>query len=121
MFVLLLILGIINIYYAIKLKKFRNRAILTFYISSILVVVLRICLFFDPVVDYNTIVYIIILISMPAYLLLITGLSQVMLSVECIFKYNDLEILENDNLREQEKREKIKKSRCRLLALYVTV
>jgi hypothetical protein len=47
MFLVLAVMGTCNIYFAIKTCKFKNKSILTFYISSMAVIVLRIVLFTD--------------------------------------------------------------------------
>ena len=47
MFLVLAVIGTCNIYFAIKTCKFKNKSILTFYISSMAVIVLRIVLFTD--------------------------------------------------------------------------
>ena len=103
MFILLLVLGTINIYYAYKIKKLKNKALLAFYLTSITVVFLRCILLTDQWVCYGFDIYVLLLVSMRAYIYLLTGLSQVMISTECIIKYKNLEILESQNLDREEK------------------
>jgi predicted MFS family arabinose efflux permease len=92
MFLGLLVLGIANVAMAIKIGKFANKAILTFYLSSLSVVCLRTALFLDPLASYSPVVYVVALVTLPSYLYLVTGLSQVMLSVDNTFQYKDLEV-----------------------------
>jgi len=104
LFLILAVMAICNIYFAIKTLKFKNNAILAFYVSSMTVIVLRILLFTDQWVGYNDSKYVILLITLPTYLYLITGLSQVMLSFGCIMKYRDLSLDENHELTPEQKR-----------------
>lgn len=52
----------------------------------------------DQWVNYPINVYVVMLVSMPTYLYLITGMSQVMLSVECIVKYKNFAIKETEGM-----------------------
>ena len=97
MFVLLFILGSTNVWLLNRLSKFR-KPILSFYASSLAVVLFRIILFMDQWVNYPINVYVVMLVSMPTYLYLITGMSQVMLSVECIVKYKNFAIKETEGM-----------------------
>ena len=74
MFLALLALGCINIWMLYTMKKFR-RPIVAFYASSLCVVLFRVVLFMDQWWDYPDNVYVILLVSMPTYLYLITGMS----------------------------------------------
>ena len=56
------------------MQKFR-RPIVAFYASSVIVILLRVILFMDQWLDYPDNIYVILLVSMPAYLYLITGMS----------------------------------------------
>jgi len=47
MFLALAVMGTCNIYFAIKTSRFKNKAILAFYVSSMAVIVFRIVLFTD--------------------------------------------------------------------------
>lgn len=51
-------------------------------------------LFLDPLIHWSDIMYVVFLISMPSYLYLIVGLSQVMLTLESIVKYKNFKIRE---------------------------
>ena len=95
LFVLVGLLGLFNVYKAYKCSKLSSKSILLFYVSSLLVILLRIVLFTDEWMDYAWKFYVVGLITLPTFLYLITGLSQVMLSVECVFKYRNLEVEEN--------------------------
>ena len=57
------------------------------------------------------------LITLPTFLYLVTGLSQVMLSVECIVKYHTLGIEDNQQLSPCSKR--ISVERANLLLKYL--
>ena len=85
-FLLLAVFGAVNIYLAHKIRKF-SKPILTFYLMSETVICFRIVLFADPFFHWNEVTYVVMLISMPSYLYLLVGLSQVMLTVESIIKY----------------------------------
>lgn len=74
MFLALLALGCINIWMLYTMKKFR-RPIVAFYASSLCVVLFRVVLFMDQWWDYPDNIYVILLVSMPTYLYLITGMS----------------------------------------------
>jgi len=71
----LFVMGICNIYFATKTLKFKNNVLLAFYVSSMAVIVLRILLFTDQWANYDDTKYVILLITLPTYLYLITGLS----------------------------------------------
>ena len=93
---LLFVLGIVNVWLLNKQAKFR-KPIFAFYASSLAVIFFRFLLFMDQWIDYPFNIYVIILITMPAYLYLIVGMSQVMLSVECIIKYRNFEVNQSDH------------------------
>ena len=107
MFLFLIVLGTINVWLLNKLSKFR-KPIFAFYASSLCVVAFRVILFMDQWFDYPDNVYVVLLVSMPTYIFLITGMSQVMLSVECIIKYKNFYINESENLDICTKRTKTK-------------
>jgi len=52
LFLVLAVIGIYNTYLAFKTNKFKNKAILIFYMSSILVIILRVVLFTDQWTNY---------------------------------------------------------------------
>jgi hypothetical protein len=68
------------------------------------VIILRILLFTDQWQNYSWNYYVILLITLPTFMYLITGLSQVMLSVGCIIKYRDLSLDENPDLTPEQKK-----------------
>ena len=74
MFLSLLALGCLNVWLLHTMQKFR-RPIVAFYASSVIVILLRVILFMDQWLDYPDNIYVILLVSMPAYLYLITGMS----------------------------------------------
>ena len=63
---------------------------------SEIVIVFRILLFADPFIDWDNITYVVILISLPSYLYLLVGLSQVILTLESIMKYRNFTIREHE-------------------------
>lgn len=89
------VLGILNAIRAYNVGKFRCKSLLIFYLSSLTVILLRIILFTDQFIDYPWNFYVIFLITMPTFIYLITGLSQVMCSFEIILKFKNLEINES--------------------------
>ena len=78
-----------------KIRKF-SKPIVTFYLVSELVIVMRMLLFADPMVDWGDVTYVIIMVTMPSYLYLLVGLSQVMLTLESIIKYKNFKIREKE-------------------------
>lgn len=72
----------------------------TFYGVSQTLVTLRMLLFADPLIDWGPTMYVVILISMPSYLNLMVGLSQVMLTLESIVKYKNFRIREERTVTE---------------------
>jgi hypothetical protein len=86
------------IYIALKAKKLHNKAVLSFYLSSFIVVFLRCLLFMDPFAHYCMMTFVVILISLPTYTFLLTGFSLFLMILESILKYNNLQTRENTNL-----------------------
>ena len=121
LFLALLALGLYNTKHAYRVGKFKSKSILLFYSSALSVIILRCILFTDPIFTFGMVVYILILITMPTYLYLIVGLSQVMLSVDCIIKYKNLEVIENVEMALAEKRIQIVKNKRKLLCLYTSL
>jgi len=121
LFLILALMGICNTYLALKTNKFNNRAILIFYASSILVIMLRVVLFTDQWVDYSWNLYVILLITLPTFMYLITGLSQVMLSVGCTIKYRDKNLDENSDLTPKQRRASKQKNKLVLTVLYAII
>jgi hypothetical protein len=98
LFSILTVLALYNFILAGRLGRLKQTSILTFYVSAVSVLVLRVLLFMDPLIGWGPIIYVDMLISMPTCLYLITGLSQVMLSVECVVKYRNLAHSENTSI-----------------------
>jgi hypothetical protein len=73
----------------------KSKSILIFYVSSLTVIFLRVLLFTDQFINYPWRFYVIMLITMPTFIYLITGLSQVMCSFEIIMKFKNLETNES--------------------------
>ena len=88
-------LGFVNVYLAFKIRKM-SKPIVTFYLTSETVVIFRILLFSDPFVKWSSLNYGVLLISMPSYMYLVVGLSQVMLTLESIIKYKNFKIREEE-------------------------
>ena len=89
--------------------------------SAVTVLVLRVLLFMDPLINWGPVIYVDMLISMPTCLYLITGLSQIMLSVECVVKYRNLAHSENTSIIVCE-RELLIKRNLRILRLcYIAI
>ena len=120
-FGVLLGLGIYNFYHAYRIGKFKNNPILLFYISGMTVISFRLILFIYPLIDFDTDTYILLLVAMPTFLYLIVGLSQVMLSVDCIIKYLNLQVTENADLTTVQKKEKIVANKRILRIMYITL
>ena len=120
MFLLIFILGITNIWLLNKQAKFR-KPIFAFYASSLSVIAFRILLFLDPLVKWPYNIYVIVLVSMPSYLFLIVGMSQVMLSVECIIKYKNFEIKETESATTCKKQEKVDRNNKILKFIYISI
>ena len=97
-FVMLMGFGIVNIILAFKIRKF-SKPIITFYFVSETVIFFRVLLFADPFAKWNENFYVVLLISMPSYLYLIVGLSQVMLTLESIVKYKNFKIREQGAIK----------------------
>lgn len=94
-FIALAALGVHNTVRAYRMGKFKCKSILIFYVSSLTVIFLRIMLFTDQFINYTWNFYVIFLITMPTFIYLVTGLSQVMCSFELIIKFKNLEINES--------------------------
>ena len=120
MFFLLVVLGIINVIFLQKLAKFR-KPIFAFYASSLCVISFRVVLFMDQWLHYPDNIYVVLLVSMPTYIYLITGMSQVMLSVECIIKYKNFSIKESEDLDFCTKKLKTKRNQKILKLTYIGI
>ena len=71
-------------------QKLRNKAMLSFYLSAFIVVLLRLFLFIDPLANYCVETYVVLLNSFPTYIYLVTGLSLFLMLLETILKYKNL-------------------------------
>ena len=80
---------------------------LSFYMSSIIVVFLRTLLFMDPFAHYcfSTYVY---FSSVPTYIYCLTGFSLFLMIFESILKYSNLQTNDNTMLSPEQKEAKIK-------------
>ncbi len=121
LFFILALIGSCNTYFALKIQKFKNRSILIFYISSMSVIMLRILLFTDQWLNYPWNYYVILLITLPTFMYLITGLSQVMLSVGCTIKYRIKDLNENPDLTPEQKKTGKQKNLLVLTILYTMI
>ena len=92
-FGVLAVIGTVNMCLALTIRKF-SKPIITFYLVSELVILLRMLLFADPFFHWGIVTYVVLLVSMPSYLYLLVGLSQVMLTLESIIKYKNFKIRE---------------------------
>ena len=92
---------------------------MTFYFTSELVICFRIVLFLDPIFDWSDVNYVVILISMPSYLYLLVGLSQVVLTLESIIKYRNFKLREESNITECEMKRKIETNQTILSVIYI--
>ena len=72
-FTILAAIGFYNLVIATQIRKL-SKLVLTFYVASEIVIIFRLLLFMDPFIDWSTVTYIVILVSMPSYLYLTVGL-----------------------------------------------
>jgi len=98
LFVPLAIFGVVNLCLACNIRK-QSKQVFFFYVVSETVIFFRILLFADPVIHWPDSVYVLLLISLPAFLYLFVGLSQVMLTMESIVKYKNFKIREEEAIR----------------------
>ena len=105
-FVILAFLGLTNIFLAHKIRKF-SKPIVTFYLASELVIVFRIVLFMDPFFNWSDTSYVVLLVSMPSYLFILVGLSQVMLTLESIVKYKNFKIREEPAIGDHDLKQRV--------------
>lgn len=81
-------------------------------------VLLRVLLFADTMIDWPWEAYVIIFVSFPSYLYLVVGLSQVMLNLESIVKYKNFKILETQAITKCRLKEKMAVNHKRLDMCY---
>ena len=75
---------------------------MTFYVSITLVLFIRIVLFTDVFMHYNTDFYVIVLITMPTFLYLITGISLVLQNFELMMIFKNISTMQS-NIKPPEK------------------
>lgn len=119
-FIVLAVLGVLNLIQARKLGKLKNPSILMFYVSSLVVVCLRILLFSDPIFEWPLFFYLGVLMSLPTILYMFVGFSQVMISFECIVAYMNLSHKENSNLTFLDRNAKIERNNKCLRYAYIS-
>ena len=85
LFFTLALFGTANLALVCKIQKL-SKQVVTFYAVSQTVIIFRVLLFADPILNYANDTYVIVFTAMPSYLYLFVGLSQVMLTVESIMK-----------------------------------
>ena len=86
-----------------------------------MVIVFRILLFMDPFVDWSDVSYVVILISMPSYLYLLVGLSQVVLTLESIIKYKNFKLREESTISDDELKRFIQRNQRFLQIIYIVL
>ena len=95
LFTLLLALTLKNFHQAYKLARLKSNSILIFYVSVTLVLITRVLLFTDVFADYPTRVYVIVLVTMPTFMYMITGLSLVLQNFELIGIFKNIAIMQS--------------------------
>ena len=108
-FSVLACMGVVNMCLARAIRKF-SKPIMTFYLVSELVIVMRMLLFADPLINWGTVTYVVLMVSMPSYLYLLVGLSQVMLTLESIIKYKNFKIREDEAITNSDLKLKMEKN-----------
>ena len=108
LFFFLVVFGVVNLLLVFKIKKL-SKQVATFYFVSQTLVLFRVLLFADPLIDWTDYTYVIVFITMPSYLYLCVGLSQVMLTVESIMKIQNHKVrsLEEHNFKQKLARNKL--------------
>ena len=119
MFSALFAIGVHNLLRAMRLQKLGNSSLYMFYVSALSVICLRILLFADPIFEWPMSIYIGVLMSFPTILFMFVGFSQVMISIECVVAYKNLEHKENENLTVVERNARIEKNQNRLKKVYI--
>lgn len=119
-FFVLACIGFVNVCFAMRIRKF-SKPIVTFYLVSELVIVLRMTLFTDPFVKWGDVTYVVLLVSMPSYLYLLVGLSQVMLTFESIIKLKNFKIREQQTISNADLKIKMKRNKRFLDGSYFAI
>lgn len=114
LFIVLAVLGVQNLIRAKRLHKLSQFSTFLFYVSSLGVIFLRILLFSDPIVHWPMSIYLGVLVSLPTFLFMFIGFSQIIMSCECIVAYRNLEIKENEQLTVLERNRRINRNNSRL-------
>ena len=110
MYVFLGVFGIQNLIRAKRLNKLSQFSTFLFYVSSLTVIALRVLLFSDPFLHWPMSIYLSVLISLPTFLFMFIGFSQIIMSCECVVAYRNLEIKENEQLTIIERNRRIKRN-----------
>ena len=103
MFIGLDVFGFYNIIIANRIGKLKTKSILIFYVSSIIVLTIRIVLFSDVFIGWGDNLYQIGLLTLPTFMYLLTGLSLVMCNFELVVKFRMLDIDQNLSITALEK------------------
>lgn len=120
MYIFLGVFGIQNLMRAKRLNKLSQFSTFLFYVSSLIVIVLRVLLFSDPFLHWPMSIYLSVLISLPTFLFMFIGISQIIMSYECVVAYRNLEIKENEQLTVIERNRRINRNNQRLQTGYKT-
>ena len=91
-FFLLFVFGVLLVILMVRSNRF-NKQMCAFYMSSLMVIMLRLLLFSDPLAKWECNTYVIVLVALPSYLYLVVGLSQVLLIFESIMTYRRTRVL----------------------------
>ena len=120
LFLLFIMLWFFGVWLFVRMfnRKKINKQICAFYISSLLVVTFRVLLFADPFAQWPKNLYLIGLVSLPSYLYLMVGLSQLLLIVESILGYRKTLVLMNRQLDRDRRELLLKRQRCILSTFY---
>ncbi len=114
-------LGLLNAKTAQAIGRLKSHSILTFYISSLLLLALRVLLFADVFLHWPLDFYLIGLITLPTFLYLVTGLALTMCNFELVIKFRIHGINENNRLTSMQKQKKVLQSANALLTMHITV
>jgi hypothetical protein len=107
MYIILGVIGVQNLIRAKRLNKLSQFSTFLFYVSSIIVITLRVLLFSDPITHWPMSIYLGVLMSLPTFLFMFIGFSQIIMSCECVVAYRNLEIKENEQLTVTERNRRI--------------
>ena len=109
MYFMLFLMGTYNLYEAYKLNKFRHSSMCCFYITFEIFVILRILLFSDAIIDFNSdSLYLYLLLVAPCYLYIQLALNQALMNIEIIIFFK-LEKIRTDMITSIKMKEKYKR------------